>query len=61
MLKNARVTAFTVSELLMEIQQGGKSTPIQIRVNKTLLKLAINYLLNSCYFTFDSTCFRKFI
>ena len=28
MLQNARVTAFTISELLSEKQQGGKITPV---------------------------------
>ena len=32
MLQNARITAFTVSELLRENQQGGKITPAQVRV-----------------------------
>ena len=36
MLRNARVTALTVSELLVENQQGGKITPTQIRVNNSL-------------------------
>ena len=34
MLHNARVAAFTVSELLRENTQGGKITPTQIRVKK---------------------------
>ena len=37
MLQNARVTAFTVSELLRENQQGGlKLPPTQIRVKEVL-------------------------
>ena len=36
MLRNARVTALTVSELLGENQQGGRITPTQIRVNNSL-------------------------
>ena len=32
MLQNARVTAFTISELLGENQKGGGSPPTQIRV-----------------------------
>ena len=36
MLRNAWVTALTVSELLRENQQGGKITPTQIRVNNSL-------------------------
>ena len=29
--------------------------------SKTSLKLAVNYLLNNCYFTLSSTCFRQLI
>ena len=39
MLRNARVTAFTVFELLREKQHGGKITPTQIRVKKHLSRL----------------------
>ena len=40
MLQNARVTAFTVSELLRENQQGGVKllSPTQIRVNNDFEK-----------------------
>ena len=44
MLQNARVTAFTLRELLRENQEGGKITPpspscyTQIRIKKNLQK-----------------------
>ena len=44
MLQNARVTAFTVSELLMENQQGGGvkfHPPTQIRVSKVNLTVKL--------------------
>ena len=50
MLQNARVTAFTISELLRENQQGGKITPrtTQIRVKKYISPLVfinLKYML----------------
>ena len=48
MLQNARITAFTVSELLKENQQGGKITPPSLRLglkNGAELKLPIHVII----------------
>ena len=44
MLENARVTVFTVFELLRENQQGGKVTPTKIRVKKKKMKSSRNHM-----------------
>ena len=59
MLQNARVTAFTVSELLKENQQGGKIPPhplTQIRVKilnlSTEMQFSIDYGLMNTWLTY---------
>ena len=48
MLENTRVTAFTVSELLRENQQGGVKLPLphltQIRVNKGYKETTMSHI-----------------
>ena len=44
MLQNARVTAFTVSELLRENQQGGITPHTQVRVKKSKFVWSVNNL-----------------
>ena len=43
MLENARVTAFTLSELLRENQQGGVKLPTT--TTTTITKIRVKYLL----------------
>ena len=45
MLQNARVTAFTVSELLRENQLGGKVTPPPTPLTPTRIRVKLSYLL----------------
>ena len=52
MLQNTRVTAFTVSELLRENQQGGLNCPCSLRIG---LKLHIAVHTETISFTFSNT------
>ena len=47
MLQNARVTAFTISDLLRENQRGGKITPHTLRLGLTLFNFKVLVVLNA--------------
>ena len=46
MLQNARVAAFTISELLRENQQGGRKIPLPPSAPKLGLKTPLNTITN---------------
>ena len=61
MLQNTSVTASTVSEVLMEIQQGGgiKLPPTQIRVNEHGEKTSYKPEISSCIAGASEICLMK--